>query len=308
MNALTIFLVTHNRPQEALIAIASILCQNDSRFNLVVSDNSSNHELSELMRLHYPAVEYRKRNHYANYWDHWNKCIEEVETTYFVLFHDDDSMLPNFVNSFWAAQKTFPKAIAYGCNAIIKHYGRVTGISFLSINAYEQFICAKPLLARYFSRHQLGISPFPSYIYRKSVSNPTFFNTNAGKYADVQWLSRLTENGSIIWIAEPVMIYNLHDTNEGKVESIKDRLKFLSYLKNHNNLSKSIVLVSYRRFLYKKIITSRDVSACQKKIDIMKRYLLYSEFNPRFILENCISFSKKIRIKMLLILKRKNII
>ena len=59
---LTIYLLTHNRSQQAIEAIRSILSQTDNRFQLIVSDNSDNNELASFLGDLTPSLDYIYRN------------------------------------------------------------------------------------------------------------------------------------------------------------------------------------------------------------------------------------------------------
>lgn len=234
-------------------AIISIQAQTDRRFRLVVSDNSNTDELRHLIGGCKDLL-YIKRPKVLAATDHGNLCLSEVTTEYFTLFHDDDVMMPNYVAEFWKAQTLFPRAIAFGANARVELHKVFVGLSFNATRSYVGPISPDNLLRRYFSHHQLGIAPLPSYIYKKDGLQNLHFNVSGGKYADVQWLSNWAALGSIIWITEPIMVYRLHGNNDGNFESIHDRLKFLAYLKNSHNVFSPEILSDYRFFLYKKLV------------------------------------------------------
>lgn len=108
---LDIYLLTHNRPAQAIEAIKSVLSQADSRFRLVVSDNSDNDDLRRLIE-DTKSLAYIKRPAALSGIDHGNLVLSEISNgasdSYFTLFHDDDLMLPNYVESFWRAWNSFP--------------------------------------------------------------------------------------------------------------------------------------------------------------------------------------------------------
>lgn len=246
-------MLTYNRPKQALEAIESILAQTDKKFQLVVSDNSSSDELRNHIGSHI-GFEYIKRGQVLSAIDHGNQCLSEIKTEFFTLFHDDDLMLPNFVRDFWRAQSLFPEAVAFGANASVERFGIGAGLSFKTARSYVGPISPNELLRRYFSHHQLGIAPLPSYVYKTSALNDLYFDVSGGKYSDVQWLSQWCAKGPIMWIAEPMMVYRLHDSNDGNFESRHDRLRFLAYLKSSRDMFSPEILSDYRYFLYKKLL------------------------------------------------------
>jgi len=125
LDTLSIILLTHNRPYQAYEAIRSILAQSDHRFKLIVSDNSSSDELKNLLGadlINLPPLKFKylKRDKVYSVVDHGNLCLDEVDTSYFCLFHDDDLMLPNFVANFWSALRDYPALNSCGMNAFIE--------------------------------------------------------------------------------------------------------------------------------------------------------------------------------------------
>ena len=177
---LEIYLFTHNRPVQAMEAIQSILAQTDRRFRLVVSDNSDTDALRDLLG-DCPDLVYIKRAAVLSGIEHGNLGLSEISGEYFTLFHDDDLMLPNYVASFWKAQALFPQAIAFGTNAQVELHKVFTGLSFKSACPYVGPISPDSLLRRYFSHHQLGIAPLPSYIYNQNISDSSIIIANNRK-------------------------------------------------------------------------------------------------------------------------------
>ena len=271
---LTIYLLTHNRTQLALKAIRSILAQVDKRFNLIVSDNSDSDELKSLID-DCSDLTYIKRPKVLAGIDHGNLCLSEIKTEYFVLFHDDDVMLPNFVASFWKARTRFPDAVAFGANAQIKDHGLNKSLSFKAASDYIGPMDANDLLRRYFSHHQMGIAPFPSYIYRRASLGNLRLDVTGGKYSDVRWLVEWAKLGSMIWISEPMMVYQLHASNDGNVESRHDRLRFLAFLKSPKLILNPEILSDYRNFLYKKLLSNAKKNG---NVDSSYRHHLMSRF------------------------------
>ena len=257
-NNLCIYIMCHNRPDETRQVIRSVLAQSDLEFKLTVSDNSSNDEVKALLQSEFPDVSYVRRKSNLSALDHFNCCIDEVSGTHFCLFHDDDLMQPDFVKEVKAAIRRFPQAVAIGSNALIETQGAMQQRpSFISRHQYESITSVRDLAARYFAHNQSGIAPFPGYVYRKDLVGSARFRTSEGKYSDVTWLLRLREKGPMLWIRRPLMTYRLHGGNDGGVESRRDRLRFLAYLKAHRHVLGEGLLQDYRSsFIYKPVTQS----------------------------------------------------
>lgn len=293
MNALTIYIVCHNRPDDARQAILSSLGQDDHDFTLVVSDNSSNDEVDRMVKNEFPEINYIRRLPMLPALDHFNRCIEDTQTEYFCLFHDDDLMSPDFVSVMKKNIAEFPTAIAFGCNANIESFGKLAPhLSFRSFRKQELIDSPRDLAMRYFSRGQSGIAPFPSYVYNRVLLAEQRIPVDGGKYADVTWLLNLSNKGRIVWINKPLMTYRMHASNDGNTESMRDRLRFLRYLKQNRTQLGERVLEDYRcSFIYKTIYKLDDKVHLKRReiaINFLKSYrrLRYSRLGTYRVLMN----------------------
>lgn len=253
---LDIVILCHNRPLDARRAIASVLAQNAAGYRLTVSDNSSNDEVQATVQREFPGVNYVRRTPMLSAMAHFNRCIDEVTADYFCLFHDDDLMHCDFVQVMQHTAATCPQAAAMGCNAVVEVMGTPqTAPSFLARHAVDTIGTAKQLAARYFSRAQSGIAPFPGYVYQRRLVGTRRFLTDGGKYADVTWLLELARAHALVWIRQPLMTYRMHEGNDGNTESRRDRLRFLGYLKRQRDWLGDGIVQDYRcSFIYKTLL------------------------------------------------------
>ncbi len=257
MNLLKIFILCHNRPEDARQAIASVLAQTDQDFTLTVSDNSSNDKVEQMVKEHFPRVNYIRRRPTLPALAHMNLCIDEAhKSDYFCLFHDDDLMGCTYVQAIKRAAQTHPHAVVLGCNAWTESAGVLQARPFFSDRrAYEHVRDARDLAYRYFGRGQSGIAPFPGYVYRTQGVGATRMKADGGKYADATWLFALAERGEIVWLREPLMTYRLHGGNDGLKESRQDRLRTMAYLKQNQQSWGPGLLADYRcSFIYKPML------------------------------------------------------
>lgn len=273
--SLAIFLLCHNRPAETRIAIRSVLDQSDPDFAFTVSDNSSNDEVQTMVRAEFPAVHYVRRTPSLPAMQHFNRCIDDVTSDYFCLFHDDDVMGPNFVREMKKTAQAYPHAIALGCNAVIDVFGKPQALpSFLARRELDVIACAQDLAARYFSRSQSGIAPFPGYVYNARLVANLRLPVDGGKYADVSWLLELARKAEVVWIRQPLMTYRMHGGNDGNTESRRDRLRFLAYLKRNRSWLGDGILQDYRcSFIYKALLQESDTGHSVRRRVLAQKFL-----------------------------------
>ena len=254
--SLTIYILCYNRPDFAKLAILSVLAQSCQNFRLIVSDHSSSDSVGDMVREVFPNISYVRRLRELKHLEHFNLCMDEVETDYYCLFHDDDIMHKDFVKNMFECISKFPVAMAYASNAYIETKGNIERrTAFLSRKKYELIESPRVLAKKYFSRHQSGIAPNPSYIYSRHMVGGIRFIVDGGKYADVALLLDILQAGPIIWINKPLMTYRMHGNNIGSIESIPDRLRFLGYLKKNKEIFGGALIQDYRRsFIYKNVV------------------------------------------------------
>jgi glycosyltransferase involved in cell wall biosynthesis len=274
-----IFLMCHNRPQQAVEAVRSIYTQKNRDFSLVVSDNSSDDTVSNLLNESFESLNIRHRGNIPSFL-HAQLCIEEASAPLVCLFHDDDILFPNFTETIISLSRKFPEAIAYATNARIGriHADNLSEELFLKDKTeFVRLESKSELLKRYFGRFNLGIAPLPSYCY--SVSKLRGHNItqplNKGKFADVIFLLSLLDFGKIIWSTTLCMQYNIHGSNDSLSESIRDRKRLLRHLESLSDQIEKSDLDNYR-YAFLKILKSSVLTAGRSlnRLKIINKALL----------------------------------
>ena len=160
---------------------------------------------------------------------HFNQILNEVSADYFMLFHDDDVMLPGCLNSLMHGYFRQKNIAAVGGNSaiIIKNFvchGK------LFIGSGKNVLVRNPreLLMRYFLT--LYNSPFPSYLYYRPAVGDLRLPTDLGKHADVIFLAEVARRGNILMLPEVVMHYRLHESQDSAAYSFKDRRIFVNWV------------------------------------------------------------------------------
>ncbi|MDO8262978.1 MAG: glycosyltransferase [Gallionella sp.] len=299
MTKLTIFIQCYNRPAYAKSTIESVLNQTNKEFRLVISDNSSNDELYHLAQAEFPNIECRRRAPSLPALDHFNKSISEVDTDYFCLFHDDDLMEPEYVDAMLKTIELYPHAVAYACNAVTIDEEVVRKGSFFE-SGVKYVIIDNPraLASRYFSKYPNGFAPFPAYIYRSSVVKKIPLNPQTGgKYSDVSWLLEISKNGPIVWNSRELIRYRMHAANDSNLESLRDRLKLLGFLKLNKSFVGQAVINDCRFGIYKNLRKSSLIShgADFRHKSFIEHYLLQYRLKRFFRPETYAYFYYKLR-------------
>jgi len=228
MKDLTVYVLTHNRGRMLLETIDSVLNQTCRDFTFIVSDNSNNNDTYELLKEngYIEKLNYVKRKEECSGLEHLDICLSEVKTKYFVLFHDDDIMLPNYVQQMYdAVQKGYP---AVGSNAYFLYGGKKSKKTFFGKGKNIE-VSKKQLPIQYCKNI---ISPFPSYIYNKELLKGLHITNECGKYSDVIWLLKVSEAGNVLWLSTPLMYYRIHKEQDSKSLDIENQEKLIECFKN----------------------------------------------------------------------------
>ena len=217
MSLITIVLLCHNRPAFAEEAIKSILNQSEKNFRFVVSDNSSNRELQKIMQARFPKVEYKSWFPGIPFVEHFKKVISLVDTPYFVMFHDDDSMEPNYVSRILEEFKKMPAVVAIGTNAwlIDENGDRANGTIYVGPEKIKVITCVETLLRQYLSSDFGGVVPFCSYAFNSELIKGVLPNCSMKDYFDTYFLMEVIGRGSLAWINEPLVRSRRHKNNRG---------------------------------------------------------------------------------------------
>ncbi len=247
----TVFILSRDRPNLIIETIESVLDQTYKNFNLIISDNSIGDEVYNIIKSRYCDVKYIKRNN-LTIPAHIELILSEVNTKFFVMFHDDDRMHESFLSVMLSTMKQNDHLAAIGCNANVLLDHRQTGTSFM--NKPDEFIMIETpeaLIKNYLTFFK-NIAPFPSYFYRTDKVRGILPKiSEGGKWADVSYLMKILVNGNILWLGKPLIDLRYHSKNHSGVENIPERLSLLRFiyknttLKPHNDS-----VLQYRLFYW----------------------------------------------------------
>lgn len=283
-----IFILTHNRPISLVDSLNSVLKQElvSCNYEIIVSDNSTNDETEKLInefRASNNNLYYRKRSHMSSI-DHFNMVLSEVTAEFFMLFHDDDTMFSNMLETLYCFLKNNEKFLAVGSNAEIVKKGKVSRYFFnksqdINIENVDEMI--KSYLAYYHA-------PFPSYMYRKYVAeNIKLDITKGGKYCDVSFLLDIVVCGNIKLLKEPLMKYYLHEGQDSANHVCEQQDKLLQYMIKVSSFRKDSSMIMKHRIInfYLKLSSIRKPISNHRWKRIQMIFLKYSPFYllPRII-------------------------
>lgn len=223
--AIQIIILSRNRVRSLARAIDSALSQKrvNAEIQILVSDNSTNNEVQELVESKYPAVAYKRRSPPTHVWDHYRQAIRDAEGDFVVLFHDDDVLLPSYCEEIMSGFAQYKTAAAIGCNAIkVDNAGEKLGLFHTHV-ANKLITDEAWFLSQYIpqKRPEQGVAPFPSYCYKKEALKADHINERNGPCGDVAFVAAKLHFGPLVWLSKPLMEYTVH-RNSGSAELTPD--------------------------------------------------------------------------------------
>jgi GT2 family glycosyltransferase len=265
---INIYIATYNRPSFLKECLRSVINQTLQKkfYRIIVSDNSTNNKTQELISnffLH--DVVYRKQENTLSAINHFQTILEMVNSEYFMIFHDDDLMLPHCLESLYNNIQRNSTLSAVASNAFIQLNQKLTN-KLINPSLIKNTKIHNPtkLSEKYINIFDY-IVPFSSYLYRASFIKDIKINDdNLGKYSDVAFLIKVCKSGSILWLKESLIIYRVHDNNDFLSEDLYCRLKLLSFIYKNSKIQKHSDMVNFFKAAYwflslKKTLANRSI-------------------------------------------------
>jgi glycosyltransferase involved in cell wall biosynthesis len=284
-----IFILTHNRPDLLIRSIDSVLNQRITTcsYEIIVSDNSTNDETQIIISKLYSnkSLIYLRRSPMSSI-EHFNTILSEVTADFFVLFHDDDIMYPNMVETLVKAMKNDDKLLAVGSNAKLVKNDKITN-NFFKASTDIEISTVDQLVVNYLSPCH---APFPSYMYRKFVAkNIQLDLKKGGKYCDVSFLTDIASQGAIKMLKEPLMSYYLHDGQDSASLDCEQQDSLIRYIVNVSSFTKKSSLIMQYRIsnFYAKLSRLGKPVSTHRWLKVKDIFFKYSPFFlfPRIVVK-----------------------
>lgn len=279
----TIYIATHNRTEQLPMSLDSVIAQTmGTRMQIVLSDNSDNDKTQKMYNERYKDVcnlTYIKREPMLPGDEHFNKMHDEVKSEYYMIFHDDDEMLPNMVEVLYNVISNDNTLIAVGGNSYEVVNGKFNPrkVFFPTIN--DEYIKDKTVLARKYVHG--GICPYPAYMFRKSkMANHRLKIENGGKYCDTSFIISLLDDGVIKYVSKPLMKYNIHPDQDSKHHAFSQMLALIKYYKSIG-LPQTDLNVARIRNIYNELV-ARGVHGTGHTVKGLQLFWKYSR-NEYFV-------------------------
>jgi hypothetical protein len=280
-------LLVHNRFEFAKLALNSILNQSFKDYEVYVSDSSDdllfsnyvNDKFSDCKKLKYIL---RNSNLRAN--KHFNNVIDEsLSYDFIMIFHDDDILHFDFLENIMNLNEIDDNNLAaIAVNGFIINNNLVTKKKITYYNHNRKVYSKTDLVDSYFCYDSKGAPPFPGYLYRTSkIKNVRSNIENGGKHSDLTFLIDILDNGYFLWVKKPLMSYRIHEHNDSKTYSEKDRKSLYDFLNNKNLLSTK-VKTDFNLMILNEKFNNKLVNYYYYYLSLLKYFLIWIR-DKRFI-------------------------
>jgi glycosyltransferase involved in cell wall biosynthesis len=225
----------HNRPKTATEAIESIINQSTNDFIFIISDNSTNNDLYDIVKKKFPTVKYMRHSKVLiSLFAHFTKLLSVVTTQYVALLHDDDMVHPNFVKAVLQQISHTPNIAAIGVNGscIDVNSKDLPGLHFIpEKNGLKTFEKPIQMINQYLTFENGGGAAFCAYVYNMNLIYNLKLDYSRGRYyCDTVFLLDVLERGRIVWLNEPLVKVRIHDEHITANCGVRDYKSFISII------------------------------------------------------------------------------
>lgn len=229
-----VFLMSHNRPALLQRALQSVMRQTYGNIKVIVSDNSGYYGVVDDVVTECRADDMEVEVRYKPFCSgssHFNQIFSEVSAEYFVVFHDDDEMLPDMIASSLRLLSKSVTRVAVGCNAYVRPRRIYSpNVMFKSrLKAALSFATVQDFVRGYLVGN---ICPTASFMYRKSIIGLVINDyAKGGKYSDCSFLLDVSCLGEIVLDPTPKMIVHQHAGQDSRSHGLFERIQLINYMR-----------------------------------------------------------------------------
>ena len=207
---ITVFIMSYNRPSYLREMLISVLAQTRLPEEVVILDNGSSNGTKEAVEdLLGPRVRFVGADH--NHQSLWNfyRALSMSERKFLTIVHDDDRLMPNFLEATVGLMSSDDELIAVSTNGHrIDEKGDSIG---------QNLIPDPPGNVLYFKderelafRTSNNFMPFPNMVYRNGYPQRPKIREEFGKISDSIFLIDLARSGKMAIINELLYEYRVH--------------------------------------------------------------------------------------------------
>lgn len=228
---LTVALLTYNRPNYLKVAIGAIVNQTFTDFELLILDNGSTIETSNVIHsFEDPRIKYIRNE--VNSREFGNYPFENSKGEYLIITHDDDIMEETFLQrEVEVLDSNIEVGIVATCLSLIDKEGIIVKKNALKKRkdiVFKQYEFIKSYL------YNGNFLACPTLMMRRSVinENKIKYNLEVGPMSDLYFSFNFNLlDHSIYLIKDPLYRYRIHDKQDGFLNRTKMEAQVIPHIK-----------------------------------------------------------------------------
>lgn len=283
-----VYILTHNRPKDILRSLNSVRQQDFPNLKIVVSDNSDDETTAELLKDIIKSdirISYIRRGTECSSANaHFNYILATNTSEYFMLFHDDDKMLPNMVSALYEYLSTHDSISAVGCSAYLNINGKNTKKKIFISRSVHLMENSESVVRQYAMGNA---APFPSFMYRRSrIIGSKMDWLKGGKYCDCSFISTIANKGGVVYLPQCYMYYFISPSQDSQHHEFLQYLsliKFLSTQVEDRSLLLKMRIFNIYNYLRDLQLKTGDIPYKSKALLLFYKYSIFN-FLPKYIL------------------------
>ncbi len=283
-NKISILLPAYNRPEYLKKTISSILQQSYSNFELIISDDKSPVNLTNVVKkFKDKRISFYRQKKNLGFIKNWNFCIKKSKGEYIKIVGDDDILLKECLKKELDIMQKSPNIDLLFSNYItIDQKGGVVNNNRHNINTFrlfdhDQIENGFDLIKNYFMGKRLIGLP-TAVLFKKSLLSKTgLFDENIGCPADVDMWLRMAQFTDIYYADSVFVKMRWHGNNLSKALTQGPTLykaDFNVLYKHYGSLKKRLTFMEKNKIfnIYSRKILGR-IKDNFKNIKYIKQYL-----------------------------------
>ncbi len=299
MTTISVVILSRNRPDSLKVAIDSIIKQQIKPNKIIVSDNSTT-EKKKIITLSkcYKNIEFIFNNKNETVADHYFRVLKEIKSDLISICHDDDRLLPNYINEILNAYNIYKSAIIFSVN------GRSFNDTYISKNMlwrsshkYKK-ITKVNLFFRWFDIDGSGMAPVSASVFNLNILKKNLSkirpNYNEGKnYWDTFFFLKANELSYLIWINKDLLRYNIHENSLSNQSDLNYKIAFNLIKKNNSFMQNKLIRKKRDKVLKKYRYIHLLLNIIKKRKfyykSIVFKLITYLLFNSKYFRKNILS-------------------
>jgi glycosyltransferase involved in cell wall biosynthesis len=209
MPSISVCIPTYNTARYIGEAIKSVLGQDYQDYELVICDNASTDETSDICRrFDDPRVRYVRFNEFVGQAANWNRCLDLARGEYVVLLHSDDVLLPAFLRRAAETLDRHPQVGLVHCS--VQHISQNNSPLYLQKLYDADVIDAEEKLLRKLLLDGCVVNPAGVMVRREVYETVGKFTEQIVWGVDWHMWTRIALQQKVAYLAEPLALYRQH--------------------------------------------------------------------------------------------------